>query len=108
MREEVGQLPGAELVYQGLVDLSNGVLTAAALLVACASSRLRRAGFSVATCSESEPRLMLYALLAKDEPETAHSRFNALFRRLESFEHAVEAVNALHSEGQRHPLGKLT
>jgi hypothetical protein len=38
----------------------------------------------------SEPEHRLYTLLARDHPAAAHSRYNALIRRLVSFERAAE------------------
>jgi hypothetical protein len=38
--------------------------------------------------TEAEPERGLYELLAQTEPDSAHSRYNALVRRLVSFERA--------------------
>jgi len=38
------------------------------------------------------PEHALYALLAGEDPDAAHSRYNALIRQLVSFERAVECV----------------
>jgi len=35
----------------------------------------------------------LYALLARDNPDAAHSRYNALIRRLVSFERALACAS---------------
>ena len=83
-------LPGGDLVEQGLCDLSEGRETAEALLVAIGAPRLRGLGFDVPTLESPEHRL--YALLARDDPDDAHSRYNALIRRLISFERAAECV----------------
>jgi hypothetical protein len=47
-------------------------------------------GFPVETLSNPEHRL--YELLASDDSDAAHSRYNAYVRRLVSFEHAAECV----------------
>ncbi len=82
--------PGAELVTQGLADLSDGKETLEALVVAIGAPRLRRLGFQVPT--RIFPEHELYEMLARTSPDTAHSRYNALLRRLTSFERAAECV----------------
>jgi hypothetical protein len=81
-------LPGGELVREGLEDLGAGRETAAALLVAIGAPRLRNLGLDVPAVATPERRL--YDLLANEEPDSAHSRYNALIRRLVSFERALE------------------
>lgn len=83
-------LPGGDLVEKGLRDLSKGRETAEALLVAIGAPRLGRLGFDVPTLESPEHRL--YELLARDDPDDAHARYNALIRRLVSFERAAECV----------------
>jgi hypothetical protein len=83
-------LPGADLVREGLADLARGIESVPALLVAIGAPRLRRAGVPVPDVSISSPEHRLYELLASGEPQTAHSRYNALIRRLVSFERAAE------------------
>ena len=84
-------LPGGDLVREGLEDLRNGRETAPALLVAIGAPRLRRLGFVVPESVE-DPEHRLYALLVRIEGDAAHSRFNALIRRLVSFERAAESA----------------
>ncbi|HVS80310.1 MAG TPA: hypothetical protein VHE60_01080 [Pyrinomonadaceae bacterium] len=83
-------LPGAELIEAGLVDLREHRETAAALLVAIGAPRLRRLGIELPSSLPENPEHRLYGLLAKDEPDSAHSRYNAFIRRLVSFERAAE------------------
>jgi hypothetical protein len=85
-------IPGGDLVTAGLDDLRAGRETAAALLVAVGAPRLRQLGIDVPAVEAPEHRL--YDLLARDEPDSAHSRYNALIRRLVSFERALECANA--------------
>lgn len=81
-------IPGGELVEAGLDDLRAGCPTAAALLVSLGAPRLRRAGIDVpAPFEDAEHRL--YALLEAEHGDAAHGRYNALVRRLVSFERAV-------------------
>jgi hypothetical protein len=86
-------LPGAELIEQGLADLASGVLSESALLVSIGAPRLRRAGIAVPAPLAS-PESRLYELLAERGPDAAHGRFNALVRRLVSFERALECARA--------------
>ena len=67
--------------------------TIEALLVAVGASRLRRAGLRVPTVPgwPAQPELALYEAVAAQNPAAdAHSRYNALIRRLVSFERALE------------------
>ena len=87
-----GDLPGAELVGAGLAALARGEPTAEALLVAIGAPRLRHAGLDVPSLSGvDEPELALYGALCKTDGANAHSAYNALIRRLVSFERALEA-----------------
>jgi hypothetical protein len=84
-------LPAADLVAKGLEDLRSGRETVEALLVAIGRPRLERLGFDIARRYE-RPEIRLYELLAAERPEGAHSRYNALIRRLVSFERAAECA----------------
>jgi hypothetical protein len=93
--EHIG-LPGRDLVSEGLADLERGHLSIAALLVAIGAPRLRWLGFDVpaVTLGDASPEIALYRLLSRDDPRGAHSRYNALVRRLVSFERALELERA--------------
>ena len=84
-------LPGGDLVEQGLADLEAGVESVESLLVSIASTRLRAAGLPVAT-PFADPEFRLYGLLETEDEAGAHGRYNALVRRLVSFERAAECV----------------
>ena len=84
-------LPGADLVAKGLEDLARGEETVEALLVAIGRPRLERLGFRVPRRYE-RPEIRLYEHLARERPEGAHSRYNALVRRLVSFERTAECA----------------
>lgn len=86
-------LPGGDLIDEGVEDLRQGRETIAALLVAIGSPRLGRLGIKLPDSLPEDPEHRLYALLAQDEPDSAHSRYNALIRRLVSFERAAECVS---------------
>lgn len=86
-----GELPGAELVEKGLADLAEGTETVESLLVSVGAPRLRELGFELRSPFEdAEDRL--YLLLARGDAAGAHSRYNALVRRLVSFERAAESA----------------
>jgi hypothetical protein len=85
-------LPGADYIEAGLADLACGVESVPALLVAIGAPRLRRAGISVPP-GPPTPEHRLYHLLARGGADTAHSRYNALIRRLVSFERALECAS---------------
>ena len=81
-------LPGAELVTKGLSDLAQGVESQESLLVSIGSPRLRRLGFTIAEPFPS-PEHRLYELLRLAHGDAAHSKYNALIRKLVSFERAA-------------------
>jgi hypothetical protein len=85
-------LPGADLVSKGLADLARGVTSIEALLVSVGAPRLRAIGIGVEGAL-AMPERKLYERLAAEDPDSAHSRYNALIRRLVSFERAAECVN---------------
>jgi hypothetical protein len=82
------ELPGADLIDEGIRDLDLGIVSAAALLVSIGAPRLTALGIAVPhALPDAEHRL--YAWLADREGPAAHSRYNALVRRLVSFERAL-------------------
>ena len=85
--------PGEELVERGLSDLAQGRETPEALLVSIGAPRLRRLGYEVSRPVAS-PEHGLYERLRAEDPDSAHSRYNALVRRLVSFERAAECARA--------------
>ena len=82
-------LPGAELVLPGIEDLRRGIESVPALLVAIGWPRLAWIGLELPANDFDEPENRLYALLAAEHGDAAHSRYNALVRRLVSFERAA-------------------
>ena len=83
-------LPGADLIESGLADLAHGRETVEALLVSIAAPRLRTLGFTVPPPFD-DSELRLYRRLAAEFGAGAHSRYNALIRRLVSFQRAAAA-----------------
>lgn len=92
MTERWASYPGAELVFPGIEDLSRGEQTVASLLVSIGAPRLNRLGLRILKPFAS-PEHRLYHILSLESPEGAHARYNALIRRLVSFERAAECAN---------------
>lgn len=86
-------LPGADLIEKGLADLRGGRETAEALLIAIGAPRLRSIGLQLPDNLPPDPEHRLYDLLSLDDSDSAHSRYNALIRRLVSYERAAECVS---------------
>lgn len=82
--------PGEELIAQGLEDLAAGRETVPALLVSIGAPRLRLLGLPVPDTTIAHPEHRLYEKLRASDGDAAHSRYNALIRRLVSFERASE------------------
>jgi hypothetical protein len=86
---DLAHLPGGDLVAKGLEDLARSTVTVEALLVSIAASRLRNGGL-VVTAPLADADHRLYEWLASEDSDSAHSRYNALLRRLTAFESALE------------------
>lgn len=86
------ELPGADLIYPGIAELARGEGSAEASLVAIGSPRLRRLGFRLPENAKlpAHPDLLMYRPLCERYGKAAHSQYNALIRRLVSFERAAE------------------
>jgi hypothetical protein len=80
-------LPGAELVERGLRDLDRRAETVESLLVSLGAPGLRTLGLVVDE-PFADAELRLYRLLAAHHGAGAHARYNALVRRIVSFQHA--------------------
>jgi hypothetical protein len=86
------ELPGADLVEQGIRDLATGRETVEALLVSIGANRLAAVGVEL-PATLPDPELRLYELLASEDQDSAHGRYNALIRRLVSYERAAECAS---------------
>ena len=82
-------LPGADLVETGLADLAAGRETIESLLVSIGAPKLRQLCIPVPASTFASPEHRLYERLRSEDPRAAHSRYNALVRRLVSFERAA-------------------
>jgi hypothetical protein len=85
-------LPGNDLIVTGVEDLRHQRQTIPALLVAIGAPKLRSLGLEVPENLPSTPEHRLYDLLSNSDPDSAHSKYNALIRRLVSFERAMACV----------------
>ncbi len=90
------ELPGSELILTGCDDLARGAETVAALLVSIGAPRLHRLGYDLPSPLPN-PERRLYELLSRSDGASAHRRYNALIRRLVSFERAAETVRRHHA-----------
>jgi hypothetical protein len=88
MRIEAAALPGGDLIQRGIADRHRGLDSIEALLVSIGAPRLAQLGFSVPDPIPAAERL-LYERLHAEDPDSAHGRYNALVRRLVSFERAA-------------------
>jgi hypothetical protein len=105
---DLDALPGSELIREGLEDLRAGRETASALLVVIGAPRLRQIGIDVPPSSVPDPEHRLYELLAADDTDSAHSRYNALIRQLVSFERAAECAATRFLAQSLHESAKTT
>jgi hypothetical protein len=87
------RLPGADLVAAGLRDLERGEVSVPALVVLVGAPRLRRLGVPVPEAAVTSPEHRLYSALAAEDSDAAHARYNALIRRLVSFERAAACAS---------------
>ena len=88
----MSSLPGNDLILTGIEDLRANRETIPALLVSIGAPKLRSLGLEVPENLPSNPEHRLYDLLSASESDSAHSRYNALIRKLVSFERALAAI----------------
>jgi hypothetical protein len=89
--ELLAGLPGEDLIRAGVADLEAGRVSVSACLAALAFPRLQRVGVlrAVPPSLSVDVELQLYRLLRLTGGD-AYSRYNALLRRLVSFEQALD------------------
>jgi len=88
-------LPASDLIEAGMRVLREQREIIASLLVSIGAPNLHSLGLDVPQTSkafDSSPEHRLYDLLAIDDSDSAHSRYNALMRKLVSFERAFTCV----------------
>jgi hypothetical protein len=89
-------LPGVEIVRAGLRDLARRERSIDAFLVSMAAPRLRRLGVRVPE-GFAHPEDALFDLLEDAHGNAAHSRYNALVRRIVSFARAAAIAGRSHA-----------
>jgi hypothetical protein len=88
-------LPGHELVSEGLLDLAEGRESESGLLVTMAAPRLRALGFDVPEGGGERPSHGLYELLSEAD-QGGYSRYKALIARIVSFARAAERASSVN------------
>jgi hypothetical protein len=87
--------PGEELIEEGLSDLAQDRLTEASLLLLIAGPRLRSLGVPIKELPCPQPyEHELYSRLEDRLGSAAHSYYNSLLRRIVSYTHALEHLQA--------------
>lgn len=89
------QLPGGDIIEQGLLDLKEGNETEASWLTCILAPHLQRCGIELpplpAVRSHDDwPEMRLYRLLCITEGANAYSHYNQLRRRGDKFRRALE------------------
>lgn len=87
------RLPGEGLIATGIEDLERRIESVASLVVSIGHPRLRRLGLQLPPPIAPDPEHRLYRTLAEADPAAAHSRYNALIRRLVGYERAAGCVS---------------
>ena len=95
------RLPGADLIANGVQAHRRREIMVDSLLVAIGSPRLHRLGLDLPERSTlcERPEIELYRLLGERYGRDAHQRYNALIRRLVSYERAAERVRSARQRG---------
>ena len=88
------------MIERGVKDLAAGRESREALLVSIGAPRLQSVGVELSAPIAS-PEHKLYALLANEKGDGAHSAYNALIRRLVSFERAASRERSAAREDDR-------
>lgn len=89
-------VPGFELIERGVQDLAQAHETIESLIVSVGAPRLRLLGIPVPAPLHT-PEERLFDLLAREHGAGAHSRYNALVRRLVSFNRSAAIALRAHA-----------
>lgn len=90
------ELPGVEIIREGLRALARQESSVDAFLVSIAAPRLRQLGIRVPE-GLPHPEEALFDHLEEKHGDGAHSRYNALIRRVVSFARAAAIVRPTHA-----------
>jgi|SRR5579884_319998 len=88
------ELPGHELVRQGVADLETGRVSVEALLLSRFAERLRAVGVVLPGGPLADPERRMYELLDAQYGPGAHGVYNAMTRRLLSYLRAAAGPRA--------------
>jgi len=94
------QLPGGDLVVEGLKDSDAGIVSESSLVVQIADRRLKQLGIVVRDLPVQTPELELYRRLEKRLGSGAHHHYNSLIRRIVSFAEAVVTTRRHNSDSR--------
>lgn len=100
------ELPGSDLITQGLDDLGAHKKTVCALLVRIAEPALRSFGIDIPqhdVQTDKLPEHQLFEMLLLEDPQDAHRRYNALIRSVVSFQHAFQVKFLNQNPHSIHP-----
>lgn len=89
-QQYLAKLPGAEIVLSGIEDLEAGRETVNALAVSAAATRLGVRNLVDEAHPQEPAAHRLYGLLNSELGDSAHSRYNAILRRVGSFARAAD------------------
>jgi hypothetical protein len=78
-------LPGYELIQKGLEDLRINTESYYTALLYSAETRLLKLGIELSGKRPDNPAMLMYSHLKSEFGDGAHSKYNALNRRLLSF-----------------------
>lgn len=81
----MNHLPGYELIQQGLEDLRLNKESYHYALLYSAETRLSKLGIELKGNRPTNPSMLMFSLLKTEFGDGAHSKYNALNRRLLSF-----------------------
>ncbi|MDA0321613.1 MAG: hypothetical protein O2923_02695 [Verrucomicrobia bacterium] len=85
-------LPGADLIQQGIEDLAAGAESIPAMMVAIGAHRIKERLPELRTDNlPHRPERILYRMLRDEHPREAYSQYNAYLRRLSRFCRALES-----------------
>lgn len=93
-QQDLAKLPGAEIVLPGIEDLKAGRESINALAVSAAARRLGVSDLVDDSGGEEPAAHRLYRLLNDELGDAAHSRYNAILRRVASFARAADHARA--------------
>lgn len=84
--------PGEEFIQQGIEDLERELETVPSLLVSIGAPKLRSIGIEIPANVLDSPEHRLFRLLQLSGSDSAHSRYNALIKRLVSYERSAQCA----------------